>query len=139
MMGSPYATDLLYHQDFEQLSREHRNFTYLTALSREPNTTPNAALKSSIGGPMYVHERLRTHAEQLAPILHSERALIYICGIAGMELGVLQALVATLPQSAADQYVKVDPEIRTQPQAWNRRMIHKQISPTRRVLMEVYD
>lgn len=139
MMGSPYATDLLYHQDFENLAREHRNFNYLTALSREPNTTLDAALKSSIGGPMYVHERLRTHAEQLAPILHSERALIYICGIAGMELGVLQALVATLPQSAADQYVKVDPEIRTQPQAWNRRMIHKQISPTRRVLMEVYD
>jgi ferredoxin--NADP+ reductase len=131
MMGSPYATDLLYHQDFERLAHEHLNFTYLTAISREASAPG--------GGPMYVHERLRTHADLLAPILRSERALVYVCGIAGMELGVLQALVATLPQDAADQYVKVDPEVRTQPQAWNRRMIHKQISPTRRVLMEVYD
>jgi ferredoxin--NADP+ reductase len=131
LMGSPYATDLLYHQDFERLAREHTNFTYLTAISREANTPG--------GGPMYVHERLRTHAEQLAPILRSERALVYVCGIAGMELGVLQSLVGTLPQDAADQYVKVDPEIRMSPETWNRRMIHKQISPTRRVLMEVYD
>src|SRR5262245_46980844 len=37
VMGSPYATDLLYHNDLCAWSEQHKNFTYLTAISRERN------------------------------------------------------------------------------------------------------
>jgi ferredoxin--NADP+ reductase len=131
LMGSPYATDLLYHQELEALARTHGNFSYVTAVSRERQADGN--------GPLYVHERIRTHADLLSPLLRTDRALVYVCGIAGMELGVLKALVETLPTDAADQYVKVDPSLRGASEGWTRRMIHKQIAPTRRVLMEVYD
>ena len=35
VMGSPYASDLLYHQDFESLASREPRLTYLTAISRE--------------------------------------------------------------------------------------------------------
>jgi hypothetical protein len=55
-----------------------------------------------------------------------------------MELGVMQSLNAILPGSELDPYLAVSDELRQQPKAWERRMIHKDIKPSRRMFLEVY-
>lgn len=130
IMGAPYATDLLYHDFFLRIAAEHRNFTYLSAISREKQADGNDRL--------YVQDRLRTHRDPLLPQLASTRNLIYICGIAGMELGIFQQLALELQGAALEQYLQCDPEALRDIRGWDRRMIHKEVRPTRRVLMEVY-
>ncbi|HBS29199.1 MAG TPA: hypothetical protein DEB06_07045 [Phycisphaerales bacterium] len=129
IMGSPYATDLLYHDTLTTMQREQPGFAYLTAISREP------------GGPhgrQYVQDRLRTDRDRLLPQLTSERNLIYICGLAGMELGIFKELALLLPPDSLEQYIKADAEALAHIDSWERRMIHKEVRPTRRVMMEVY-
>ena len=87
---------------------------------------------------MYVQDRLRTHAEELTALLSSDRALVYICGLAGMELGIMQGLARSLPPAVLPYYLHVDSAVMNDIDAWDRRMIHKQIRPTRRVFVEVY-
>ncbi|MFG0244270.1 MAG: hypothetical protein ACF8R9_15925 [Phycisphaerales bacterium JB054] len=130
VMGSPYATDLLYHEEFIRLAAEHDNLTYLTALSRQPQTEG--------GDPCYVQGRLRTHAEIFRSVLESPRGLVYCCGLAGMEVGVIQGLAKALSPEAFARYVTVDPEIAAEPDGWTRRMIPREVAPTRRMFLEVY-
>ncbi len=130
IMGAAYETDLLYHDFFLRAQEQHEHFTYLTALSRQPQPDGH--------GPMYVQRRLITEREALLPLVSSERTLIYICGIAGMELGILQELAKSLTSDALEQYLHVEPAARGDVQSWERRMLHKQVKPTRRVFMEVY-
>ena len=134
VMGSPYATDLLYDDLFTGLAARHTNFRYLTSLSRERQEERGGG-----GPPTYVHDRLRTHRDELAPMLSApgERGLVYVCGIAGMELGVLQGLAQALKPDALEPYVRVDPAA-GDPGGWQRTMIHKLVTPTRRVFVEVY-
>lgn len=129
-MGSPYATDLLYDADLRRWQDEHENFTYLTALSRERQDGDDR--------PLYVQDRLETHGESLAELLGAERTLIYVCGVAGMELGIFQAMARLLPPEVLRQYLEVAPEAMEGREAWTRRMLHKQVKPTRRVFLEVY-
>jgi ferredoxin--NADP+ reductase len=51
VMGAPYATDLLYHQDLLRWQEEHPNFTYLTAISREKHadSAPRCTAMSGCG------------------------------------------------------------------------------------------
>ncbi len=130
IMGTPYRTDLLYDAELRTLEREHDWFTYRTAISRE--TTAEQAR------PMYVQDRLEADAERMVPLLTSERTLIYICGIAGMELGILRALWTMLPPHARTQYLGISEDVPADPALWDRRMIPRQIKPTKRVMMEVY-
>jgi len=129
IMGSPYATDLLYHQDLLDLDKSTSLFTYATAISRESGING--------GKPMYVHDRLNALRDQIAPMLASHRTLIYICGIAGMEMGIFQTLASILPPESLHQYIQPNAEA-GDPSSWDRRMLHKQISVTRRVFLEVY-
>jgi ferredoxin--NADP+ reductase len=130
VMGSPYQGDLLYHETFTDLARTHANFTYLPTLSRQPQE----------GGekPMYVQQRLTSHADLFRPALASERTLIYVCGIAGMELGIFQQLARTLAPDALRQYLALEGAARENVDAWERKMIPREIKPTRRVFLEVY-
>jgi ferredoxin--NADP+ reductase len=130
IMGSAYSTDLLYHGDLLELQQKHPNFSYITAISREKQEDGH--------DPLYVQDRLQTHQEMLLPILESPRTLIYICGLAGMELGIFQKLAMLLPDHALQHYLRVDPEALTDIRAWQRTMINKQVRPTRRVFIEVY-
>ncbi len=130
VMGAPYRTDLLYDDFFTRLEHEHENFSYITAISREP--------EQPAGRGVYVQQRLATHRDQLAPLLTSPRGLVYICGVAGMELGVFQELARQLPPSAREPYLACDDETLAQVDTWDRRMIHREIKPTRRVFLEVY-
>lgn len=130
VMGSPYATDLLYHDEFLGLQARHPNFTYLTALSRE---------KQHDGAPpLYAHDRIVRDREKLLPLLQGPRGLVYVCGIAGMELGVLQKLAASLSGADLEQYIEADAPARDNIDGWTRQMLHKQVRPTRRVFLEVY-
>lgn len=130
VMGAPYATDLLYHDDFLKLAEEHPNFEYSTAISRESQHDGH--------GRMYAHDRLAVNRDRFAPLLNSSRTLIYVCGIAGMELGVFQQLSRLCTGSELEQYVQVDRATLADVDNWNRRMIHREVKPTRRVFLEVY-
>jgi ferredoxin--NADP+ reductase len=130
VMGSPYATDLLYDKELRAWEEEHPNFTYLTALSREKHADAPA---------MYCHERIRHSRDAILPVVESERGLVYICGVAGMELGVFQRLATELKGSVREQYLAVDSAAMENVTGWTRKMIHKQVNPTRRVFLEVYD
>ncbi len=130
VMGSAYASDLLYHGDLLRMQAEHPNFTYLTAISREKQEDGH--------DPMYVQDRIGTHRDLLLPILESNRTLIYICGLAGMELGILQKIAGLLPDHALEQYLKVEPEAMGDIVSWTRSMLHKQVKPSRRIFVEVY-
>lgn len=130
LMGAAYSTDLLYDDEFKALATARPSFRYLTAISREAQADGH--------GPMYVQDRLHSNRDELAALLNSDRGLIYICGLAGMEIGVFQRLAEILPGESLDRYLQVDPQIRAQPSSWQRSMINKQIRPTRRVFLEVY-
>lgn len=130
VMGSGYATDLLYHGDLLKLQADHPNFTYITAISREKQDDGH--------DPLYVQDRIQTHRDQMLPLLESERTLIYICGLAGMELGIFQKLAGLLPDHTLEQYLRVDSAVIADIRLWQRTMLHKQIRPTRRVFIEVY-
>lgn len=131
IMGSPYRTDLLYHEDFLALAREHERFTYVTAISRE----------SVDGRPgEYADGAMARVADVVLPGLRRGDALVYVCGIAGMELGVLRTLASMLegePEALA-RYLDCDPDALAARDSWDRRMIHRSVRPTRRVFLEVY-
>lgn len=130
IMGSPYESDLLYHAEFLQRQEAHENFAYLTAISRERDGVS--------GRSMYVQDRLEVERERLLPLLASERTLIYICGVAGMELGIFQTLARIVPRSALDAYLRIDDAAMADIAGWSRRMIHREVRPTRKVFLEVY-
>lgn len=130
IMGAPYATDLLYHAEFLKMAEQYPNFTYITAISREKQADGR--------DPLYIQDRIRTERDQLLPVLTAGNTLLYICGIAGMELGIFQQLAFHLNGTDLEQFLQVDTEALADIRRWDRRMIHKQVRPTRRVFMEVY-
>lgn len=130
VMGAPYDTDLLYDELFHELAAQHPNFRYLTALSRHSQGDSPRKL--------YVQHRFQTHRDQMVDLLSSERTLIYICGLAGMELGIFQEMVRILPPAAVEQYLTIAPEVRGDIESWNRTLINRQIKASRRVFTEVY-
>lgn len=131
VMGAPYASDLLYHDQFLRLQEAHPTFRYVTAISRER--------QDDGAGPMYVQDRLTTApCEAALASLRSGRALVYVCGIAGMEIGILQQLARMLPPDALAQYISADGAAMADISAWNRKMLHHSVKPTRKVFLEVY-
>ncbi len=133
VMGVPYASELLYDAELRAMAAEvgGGRFRYLTALSRESQEAAKGRRT------MYVQDRL-AEDEEVRAMLSIERTLVYICGIAGMELGIFQAMATGLRADVREQYLGVDSESMASVGGWERRMIHKQVRPTRRVFMEVY-
>jgi ferredoxin--NADP+ reductase len=130
VMGSPFSVDLIYDDLFRKLAAENPNFTYLTAISREKQEDGN--------GRLYVQDRITTHKDMMMPLLSSERTLIYICGIAGMEVGILQHMAQHLSPGTLEQYVHADKEAMADIKGWNKKMMNRQIKPTKRMFLEVY-
>jgi ferredoxin--NADP+ reductase len=127
VMGTPYDTDLLYDDDLVKLAQDHPSFTYLPAISRESGVEK-----------LYVQDRLRTHADLFEPMLNDDRTLIYVCGIAGMELGICQHLARTLDTDRLDGFLTTTDEAPSNPDDWTRQMIPRQVRPTHRMAIEVY-
>ncbi|MEK6701682.1 MAG: hypothetical protein AABZ53_05425 [Planctomycetota bacterium] len=150
VMGCAYASDLLYDQELRAMAASHAGFRYLTAISRETQET-SAGRRT-----LYVQDQIGLDP-QLKDLLGGERTLVYVCGIAGMELGILRAIATELRDSSgvrAAGYLEWDAQVGDGIEAgapsgstvaagvgvgaWTRRMLHKQVRPTRRVFLEVY-
>ncbi len=128
VMGTPYRTDLLYDSWIRALANEHKNFTYHTVISREPLPQPGH-------GP-HTHHYVATRMEYFRPLLESTRTLIYACGLAGMQVGIFQALAAAGLGSA---YLTVHDEISAiAPTEWTTEQIKRRVRPTHRCMLEVY-
>lgn len=84
IMGAPYNTDLLYHDEFLDLSSRHEGFSYDWTLSREDAGT--------LGRRAYLSDMI-TETPKLQRMLAADNTLIYICGLTGMQRGVYEALV----------------------------------------------
>lgn len=135
VMGSPYRTDLIYDDQFRELVRKHPNFRYITAISRERQEDTDKMLYVQ---DRILHDPAGSGPGSLPEQLASDRTLIYVCGLAGMELGIFRGLYDALGREGASGYVRVDDEIAGDPKSWNKRMINRQIRTTRRVFLEVY-
>jgi sulfite reductase alpha subunit-like flavoprotein len=98
-LGHVLANELLALRD------GHPNFRYLPAISRENNVIDGVSHDT-----MYVQDRIRTNADELRAQLVSEKNLIYVCGVAGMELGIFQELAKTLAGDSLEQYLQVERE-----------------------------
>jgi ferredoxin--NADP+ reductase len=85
VFGCPYRTDLLYADYFNKLDADLPNFHYLKMISREE--------PRSDGSKPYVQSALTYNEELLGPILRKDNTLIYICGLKGMEEGILKTLL----------------------------------------------
>lgn len=130
VMGAPYATDLLYHEQLLDLASRHPNFRYLPALSRER--------QGDSSPPMYVHDHLTRSGDLLLPLLASGRTLVYACGILGMELSLLKQMARVLPEQVRAQYLTADAATLLDIPGWTHKMLHRQVKHTRRFLLEVY-
>lgn len=130
VMGVPYRTDLLYDPELRQMERDHPWFSYRTAVSRE--------VAESQSRPMYVQDRIEADSSELLALLGSERTLVYICGVAGMEIGVLRTLWTMLAPEHRAWYLTIAEDVPADPALWDRRMIPRQVKPSKRVFMEVY-
>jgi ferredoxin--NADP+ reductase len=128
VMGSPYATDLLYDDLFRRLQSEHRNFHYHTAISRE---------ESAAGRPgRYVDRLIDDEIEAFAPLLGNPRTLIYICGLLGMQVGLFAVLAR---HGFGEAFLTVKPELaQIEPADWTPEQIKRHVRPTRRCMVEVY-
>lgn len=135
VMGAPYKTDLLYDRDLTDLAAAHTNFRYLTAISRESQTDCDQ--------PLYVQDRvardpLGSGEGSITAMLAGGRTLVYVCGLAGMELGIFRAMYEALGRDAAAPLLTVDDEVASDPASWTRRMLNRQIKTSRRIFLEVY-
>jgi ferredoxin--NADP+ reductase len=128
LMGSPYTTDLLYDDLLRGMAAKHRNFHYHLAISRE------SAAGDCRG--LYVDRLLSQQMERFAPLLQSPRTLLYICGLAGMQVGVFHQMAK---HGMGEGYMTVKPELASvDPSQWDTEKIKRYVRPTRRCMLEVY-
>jgi ferredoxin--NADP+ reductase len=129
--GSPYTTDLIYHDEFLNLAAQHKNLRYFTAISRERQSDGHDR--------MYVDGRMHTERDELIPLLARPNTLIYICGLSGMEVGIYRQLATHLTGSDLARYLEVDGATLANLLAWDRKTIASKVRKTDRVFTEVYD
>jgi len=128
VMGAPYTTDLIYDEWFAGLAGANRNFTYHTVTSRESASTP--------GRGAYVHQFMDGIIDSLRPTLAGPRGLVYLCGLAGMQVGVYRMLAR---HGLGDQYLSLHEELAgTAPDAWTEDQLRRRVHATRRCMVEVY-
>jgi ferredoxin--NADP+ reductase len=134
VMGSPYTTDLLYDDFLRDLASKHANFRYHTAISREPRIDP----AGRVGRGEYVHqavERMLSEPGGAMDLLRSPRTLVYMCGLAGMQVGVFQLLA----RERIEGYTRIADELAGKPPAeWTSEEIKRRVRPTHRCMLEVY-
>lgn len=125
VMGAPYHTDLLYDDLFRSLAGRHRNFEYLTAISREPE-----------GQGRYVTDCLRAAAGHFRELLCGPRTLVYLCGVLGMQLDVFR-FMGEIGVHAG--YLRLaEPLEHTAPSRWSDADLVRHARPTDRCLLELY-
>ena len=97
IFGCQTMKDFLYQDEFDALLKNHGDtFEIISAISREQ--------KNAEGGRMYVQHRLCEHAEALFNLLKDNKTYFYMCGLRGMEAGVMEGMA----QAAASQNINWD-------------------------------
>lgn len=81
--GVPYSNGILYQNEIAELTKKHKNFQAKFAISREE--------KNKDGSKKYVHHLLQENMAEIYDLLHSPKTYVYLCGLKGMEEGVLNA------------------------------------------------
>jgi ferredoxin--NADP+ reductase len=129
VMGSPYTSDLLYDDLFRGLAAKHPNFTYHTVISRE--------MRPDGGRGEYAHQYIeRKLGETFGGFLASPRTLVYVCGLAGMQVGLFQVLAK---HGLGQSYLTVHEEIAAiPPKEWTPEQIKRRVRNTHRCMLEVY-
>lgn len=128
VMGTPYGSDLLYDGFFRQVAKDHPNFRYHTVVSREAR--PDG------GRGEYVHQYVDRTLPQFERLLRGERTLIYVCGLAGMQVGIFQVLAA---RGLHAGYLDVHAELAgTAASEWTTEQVKRRVHATRRCMLEVY-
>ncbi|MCZ6459102.1 MAG: hypothetical protein O6766_07030 [Gammaproteobacteria bacterium] len=128
IMGTPYTTDLLYDELFQQLAEKHANFHYHTAISRELQTTGERGL--------YVDGLIDRQIEYFADLIGNARTIVYVCGLDGMRYGLFRTLIK---HDLAEDYLVVNASLQSRPVSeWSDRELKKGVKPTSRCLLEVY-
>lgn len=90
--GCQTQKDFLYPDELDAYPKE--TFHLVNAVSREQ--------QNSEGGRMYVQHRLQEHAETIFNLLKDPRTYIYMCGLRGMEPGVMDGLAAAAQSQGVD-------------------------------------
>ncbi|MDP6890822.1 MAG: hypothetical protein QF471_05790 [Phycisphaerales bacterium] len=122
VVGVPYGTDLMYDAYFTTLAEQHEGFHYHTVISRP-----------EVGQRMYVDQYIVETDEPFHRLLASERTLMYICGIEGMQVGIYR-LLETL--GVAGDYLQL-PDASFSLAGADKATI-KRVKPTERCMVEVY-
>lgn len=91
--GMPTSDEILYHSEIRPLA-ESGALKLSLAISREQQTPD--------GKRVYVQHRLAEHGDAIWPLLAEKGAIVYICGIKGMEKGVEEAFAAMAQRHGAD-------------------------------------
>jgi ferredoxin--NADP+ reductase len=84
VFGVQHQVDYLYQEELEAFARQHDDFHLITAFSREETTAD--------GEKMYVQQRIKEHRQAILDTLLDKNTYFYICGLRGMETGILEAL-----------------------------------------------
>ncbi len=125
--GSPYRTDLLYHDAFCALAERHGNFDYAQAISREEGPE---------GHGEYTHHLINRRMHHYRTLLQDPRTLLYVCGLDGMQTGLFRTLAF---HGLAHAYVTVPADLAgTDPNQWPDREVRRGLKPTPRTFLEVY-
>ncbi|MHC5024199.1 MAG: ferredoxin reductase domain-containing protein [Planctomycetota bacterium] len=128
VMGTPYTTDLIYHDEFLALAAKHDNFQYDWAISREPRAGSTRGI--------YVDRLLEEQLEVFGPMLENPRTLVYICGLIGMQNGLYKVFAR---HGLAESYLTIKDELAdVPPDDWKHDQIRRYIRSTARCMVEVY-
>ena len=129
VMGTPYTTDLLYDDLFCGYAEKHPNFHYHTAISRE--------LQPDGSKGRYVGQLIEDHFDDIfGPILTSDRGLLYLCGLVGMQFGVYKMLAE---RGLSDAYMEIKGEaVDVAPAEWTREQMRRYVRSAPRMMVEVY-
>lgn len=127
IFGCPYRTDVLYPDYFKEMDAKHKNFHYITCISRED--------RRKDGSKFYVQTAIEDHKDTLGSILEQNNTLIYLCGMKGMENGIYHNLAL---HGYTDYMVLSGSLPETNPNEWEWEDIKKNIKPSSRTFEEVY-
>ena len=129
VMGTPYRTDLLYHRWLCDLAAKHDNFEFDVAISREPG--PDGGERGE-----YVQQVINRRMGDWKPLLDSNRCLFYVCGLDGMQIGLVRTLAY---HGLGRHYLSVPEEFDSvDPNEWPAERIKRRVRPTARAMVEVY-
>ena len=128
LMGSPYTTDLLYHEQFLDLAAKYENFHYRQAISREPQPDGSRGI--------YVDALIERELDRIGTLLADDHTVLYLCGLIGLQQNVFRRLagLGLLESYAVDSKGVLGPD----PAEWSPEDFRRALKPTERCMIEVY-